>query len=585
MSERQHEAHHPYDRLPDAVTELFGEGATAESAYDLLTVDVPATEWITALRTARDELGCSYFDWLSAVDEPGTGFRVCAHVAALGDGTVRRLMLRTTVPHEAAVLPSAIDVYAGAAWHERETHEMFGVAFEDHPGLAPLLLPEGFEGHPLRKDFVLAARVAKAWPGAKEPGESEHGGPKRRTMLPPGVPDPNEWGPLKGQLPPATTRPGRTARPAATATDRPPRRTRSATEGSAAQRPQTGPPEASGPGAPESGVPAPGAPAPEAPAPGTPAPGGAASGPSGAASPEAVQPPPATTPPGDASPGDVPPPAARPRRSRSASDGSASQQQPPEADAPRPQRRSRSASQGSASQRARATDAPWHDAQPAFDDPDVSPGGPEAPAQSRRPSDDGPEAPSESQRPSGGGPEAPSESQRPSGDGPEAPSQPRRPSDDGSEEPSRPPKTSEGADAPSQPRKPSDDDPGTPPQPQRSSDDGPEAANSDAPSHPPKPSESGDTPSQPLRRLRSGGPGAEPPVWEGAGRGEAPRSGPTPDPTEPRTTPDPDPDRPPTDEATPTKPEPEPEPQSQPKLNPDPNPDPDNPHPAGGDTE
>lgn len=166
-----------YDRLPDAVTDLFGDEATAESAYDLLTVDVPAAAWLTALRTARDELGCSYFDWLSAVDEPGTGFRVCAHVAALGTGTVRRLMVRTTVPHDAAVLPSAIDVYAGAAWHERETHEMFGVAFDGHPHLVPLLLPEGFEGHPLRKDFVLAARVAKAWPGAKEPGSRRRATP------------------------------------------------------------------------------------------------------------------------------------------------------------------------------------------------------------------------------------------------------------------------------------------------------------------------------------------------------------------------------------------------------------------------
>lgn len=311
MSDRQHPSHHPYDRLPDAVTELFGEGATAESAYDLLTVDVPPTEWITALRTARDELGCRYFDWLSAVDEPGTGFRVCVHVAAPGRGSVRRLMVRTTVPHDAAVLPSAVDVYAGAAWHERETHEMFGVAFEGHPGLAPLLLPEGFEGHPLRKDFVLAARVAKAWPGAKEPGESEHGGPKRRTMLPPGVPDPNEWGPLKGRLPAAAARPARTPRPAA---DRPPRRTRSASEGSAAQRPQAVPP-----GSPES---EPGAPGP------TPAT-------------------PATTPPGDAPP-EAPsaPSAARPRRSRSASDGSAGR-------------------------RARSADAPWHDARPAFDDPDT----------------------------------------------------------------------------------------------------------------------------------------------------------------------------------------------------------------------
>ncbi|MEU5423663.1 NADH-quinone oxidoreductase subunit C, partial [Streptomyces sp. NPDC020667] len=202
--------------LPRGVVELFGEGASAEEAYGLLTVDVPAPAWLTALETARSTLGCTFFDWLSAVDEPGTGFRVCAHLVALPgqDGGVRRLVLRTTVPHDAPALPTATGVYAGAAWHERETHEMFGVDFTGHPHLVPLLLPDSFEGHPLRKDFVLAARVAKAWPGAKEPGESEGGGPKRRQMLPPGVPDPNEWGPLKGQLPPAPARPARGARAA-----------------------------------------------------------------------------------------------------------------------------------------------------------------------------------------------------------------------------------------------------------------------------------------------------------------------------------------------------------------------------------
>ncbi|MBU6536593.1 NADH-quinone oxidoreductase subunit C, partial [Streptomyces mayonensis] len=225
--------------LPAGTEELFGALATAEEAYGLLTVDVPPASWIPALETARDRLGCTYFDWLSAVDEPGTGFRVAAHVVALGP--VRRLLLRTTVPHDAPLLPTAVAVYAGAAWHERETHEMFGIVFEDHPALDHLLLPEGFEGHPLRKDFVLAARVAKAWPGAKEPGESEHGGPRRRQMLPPGVPDPNEWGPLKGQLPPAPARPARGAgraageRPTRAAGDRPPRRTRTAAEGSATQ--------------------------------------------------------------------------------------------------------------------------------------------------------------------------------------------------------------------------------------------------------------------------------------------------------------------------------------------------------------
>ncbi|ROQ66843.1 NADH:ubiquinone oxidoreductase subunit C [Streptomyces sp. 840.1] len=341
-----------YDRLPDAVAEIFGEDATAEQSYELLTVDVPPASWIAALETARDRLGCTYFDWLSAVDEPGTGFRVCAHLVALPDRAgpgpaVRRLLVRTTVPHEAAVLPSAIGVYAGAAWHERETHEMFGIGFDGHPHLVPLLLPEGFEGHPLRKDFVLAARVAKAWPGAKEPGESEHGGPKRRTMLPPGVPDPNEWGPLKGQLPPAPARPARAARPAG---DRPARRTRSASDGSAGQRPAVAPDTA------------------PSPAPGT-----------------------------------------APRATRASGPAPGTDATAPNTDAPAPAP-------------APATDAPWHNARPAFDDA-------------------------------------------------------------------------------------ADRDAGAP----ADADAAADAADS--------------APPQPLRRLRSGGPGAEPPVREGAGRGEPPRSG------------------------------------------------------------
>ncbi|KOG88028.1 dehydrogenase, partial [Streptomyces varsoviensis] len=69
---------------PGPAEELFGAGASAEDSYGLLTVDVPPAAWLTALETARTALGCTYFDWLSAVDEPGTGFRVCAHVVALG---------------------------------------------------------------------------------------------------------------------------------------------------------------------------------------------------------------------------------------------------------------------------------------------------------------------------------------------------------------------------------------------------------------------------------------------------------------------------------------------------------------------
>jgi NADH-quinone oxidoreductase subunit C len=236
---------------PQITAEAVGEWATATEAYQLLTVDVPAEHWIEALTAARDTLGLTYFDWLSAVDELADGFSVAAHLADAGGNTsggpVRHLLLRTKVARNAAALPTAVGVYAGAGWHERETAEMFGIDFTGHPHLVTLLLPDGFEGHPLRKEFVLAARVAKAWPGAKEPGESEGEGPARRKMQPAGVPDPNEWGPLKGTLPPIAERPARAARTPRAAAAGPapeaaegapaprPRRTRSISDGSVSQ--------------------------------------------------------------------------------------------------------------------------------------------------------------------------------------------------------------------------------------------------------------------------------------------------------------------------------------------------------------
>ncbi|MFE9838267.1 NADH-quinone oxidoreductase subunit C [Streptomyces sp. NPDC005551] len=340
--------------LPAPAEDLFGPDATAEESYALLTVDVPPASWTAALRTARDTLGCTYFDWLSAVDEPGTGLCVSAHVVALSP--VRRLLLRTTVPHTAPVLASAVDVYAGAGWHERETHEMFGVDFEGHPGLDPLLLPEGFEGHPLRKDFVLAARVAKAWPGAKEPGESDHGGPKRRQMLPPGVPDPNEWGPLKGQLPPAPARPSRGA--ARAAGDRPARRTRTTDEGSASQSAAAPAPSTAGPSpAPRRARSASGGSAsqqaPAGPAAGTAGTGDSAAGAGGAAG--------AAGPTGAGGPAAAGRSAAGPAAEAGKVPGNAGKL-PEEGTPP-------SLPAGSRPARApRSADAPWHHARPAFGD-------------------------------------------------------------------------------------------------------------------------------------------------------------------------------------------------------------------------
>jgi NADH-quinone oxidoreductase subunit C len=177
--------------------------------------DVPREAWVEAALHVRDGLGMDYLDWLSAVDIPDgdpPGVDVVLHVAdsrstgtGAADRKVRRLLLRTRVPDADLRLASITAVWPGVAWHERETFEMFGVTFDgfdDGSGgfLRPLLLPDGFEGTPLRKAFVLAARASKPWPGAKEPGESDTAAaPGRRKTLPPGVPDAVNWGPRAPQ--------------------------------------------------------------------------------------------------------------------------------------------------------------------------------------------------------------------------------------------------------------------------------------------------------------------------------------------------------------------------------------------------
>lgn len=169
--------------------------------------DVALADWHDAVTDAQAS-GFTFFDWLSAVDrtydEAAPGYDLVLRaldVSHEGEARgIRAVRITTRVP-EGADAPSVTDVYAGAAWHERETHEMFGVEFSGFDdgsgsGLRPLLLPEGFQGTPLRKSFVLAARASKQWPGGKEPGEGHDSAksPSRRRVQAPGVPGP-DWGP------------------------------------------------------------------------------------------------------------------------------------------------------------------------------------------------------------------------------------------------------------------------------------------------------------------------------------------------------------------------------------------------------
>ncbi len=183
-------------------TEPAADTVEAPAVGDALRSVSPA-EWVGNVTAAKDE-GFTFFDWLTAVDrmydEQTPGLDVVVRLLDISTpGALRGVRVTTRVP-DGEHLASLTSVFPGAAWHERETFEMFGLFFDgfvDHTdlGLRPLLLPEGFEGNPLRKSFVLAARASKAWPGGREPGEGHGAAPtgKRRVQAP-GVPDP-EWGP------------------------------------------------------------------------------------------------------------------------------------------------------------------------------------------------------------------------------------------------------------------------------------------------------------------------------------------------------------------------------------------------------
>jgi NADH-quinone oxidoreductase subunit C len=178
---------------------------------------VPRQEWRAAVLTSVQE-GFTYFDWLGCVDEVGRSdsFRV---VIALrhGQRLTELRSLATSVPRESPYLDSLREVFPGAGWHEREAAELFGVQFVGGDR-RHLLLNEDFEGAPLRKDEVLAARTAVTWPGAKDPGEStpvgqgsgteglggRAGSPGRRRMVPPGVPEPEVWGDRDPEAPAPT---------------------------------------------------------------------------------------------------------------------------------------------------------------------------------------------------------------------------------------------------------------------------------------------------------------------------------------------------------------------------------------------
>ena len=124
------------------------------AAVDEVTVtarpdDIPAV--CRTLKTNPD-LDLSYLRCISVVDYVER-IEVVYHLLSLANGY--KAVVKTSLDPDAPRVPSLVSVWPGADWFEREGHDLYGVVFEGHPNLAPLLLYEGFEGYLGRRSFPL----------------------------------------------------------------------------------------------------------------------------------------------------------------------------------------------------------------------------------------------------------------------------------------------------------------------------------------------------------------------------------------------------------------------------------------------
>jgi NADH-quinone oxidoreductase subunit C len=136
---------------PDAVTEPY------------IVVRADLIREISRFISEDSELKFDYLICLSGVDFNDGNLGVVYHLSSMQKR--HRIVLKVKVPKDKPEVPSVESVWKTANWHEREAFDLFGIVFLDHPDLRRILLPDDWEGFPLRKDY----KVQEYYQGMKVP--------------------------------------------------------------------------------------------------------------------------------------------------------------------------------------------------------------------------------------------------------------------------------------------------------------------------------------------------------------------------------------------------------------------------------
>jgi NADH-quinone oxidoreductase subunit C len=145
------------------LSDLLGEGVFTTSTFrDSLRLFVPGARLIELLRALKDRCGFALLAELGGTDYLGypgrTRSRFEVHYVLLNLETSERLVVKVGVDDPDPTLPSAVSLWPGGDWMEREVFDMFGIRFAGHPDLRRILMPEEFTAYPLRKDYPLRGR-------------------------------------------------------------------------------------------------------------------------------------------------------------------------------------------------------------------------------------------------------------------------------------------------------------------------------------------------------------------------------------------------------------------------------------------
>ena len=162
---------------PRAIAELIQSKFKPEVAEitefgDQVSVLVNKTRILEIMSFLRNssELYFDYLTDLCGVDYQGRKnerFEVVYHLRSILHNHCIRI--KAAIPEKDCKIDSVVRIWAGANWHERECFDMYGISFTGHPDLRRILMPEDWEGNPLRKDYPLKSDLGEAeWKGFKE---------------------------------------------------------------------------------------------------------------------------------------------------------------------------------------------------------------------------------------------------------------------------------------------------------------------------------------------------------------------------------------------------------------------------------